>query len=153
MIDGMAEAEQPTGVRLHLEKIFVVPPERVFAALVDAEQLRCWWGPAGFTVPGLQFDPVAGTDYRIAMQPPEGDVFHIRGTFRAVEAPRDLSFTFTYEEPDPEDQETLVTLTLEPTDPGTRLVLDQGPFKTAARLELHRDGWTETLERLERSLV
>jgi uncharacterized protein YndB with AHSA1/START domain len=153
MIDDMAEAEQPSRARLHLEKILVVPPDRVFAAFVDAEQLRLWWGPAGFTVPSLRFDPEEGTDYRIAMEPPEGDVFHIRGTFRAVEAPRRLAYTFSYEEPDPDDQETLVTLTFEPTDPGTRLVLDQGPFKTAARWELHRDGWTETIERLERSLV
>jgi len=153
MIDDVDEAEQQTGTRLHLEKILAVPPERVFAAFVDEEQLRRWWGPAGFTVPRLRFDPVQGTDYRIVMQPPDGDVFHIRGTFRAVEAPRRLIFTFTYEEPDPDDQETLVTLTLEPTDPGTHVILDQGPFKTVARLELHRDGWTETLERLERSLV
>jgi uncharacterized protein YndB with AHSA1/START domain len=152
MIDDVDEADQPTGA-LHLEKILAVPPERVFAAFVDAEQLRRWWGPAGFTVPRLQFDAVEGSDYRVAMQPPDGDVFHIRGTFRAVEAPRRLIFTFIYEEPDPDDQETLVTLTLEPTDPGTRVLLDQAPFKTPARLELHCDGWTETLERLERSLV
>ena len=110
-------------------------------------------GPVGFTVQSLAFDVVEGTDYRITMQPPDGDVFHIRGSFRAVEVPRRLIFTFIYEEPDPDDQETLVTLTFEPTDAGTRVTLDQGPFKTAARLGLHRDGWTETLERCERSLV
>jgi uncharacterized protein YndB with AHSA1/START domain len=87
------------------------------------------------------------------MQPPDGDAFHIRGTFRAVEPPRCLIFSFIYEEPDPDDQETLVTLAFEPTDPGTRVNVDHGPFKTAARLELHRLGWTETLKRLERSLV
>ena len=153
MIDDMAEAEQPTGSQLHLEKILVVPQKRVFAAFVDAEQLRRWWGPAGFTVPRLQFDAVEGMDYWIAMQPPDGDVFHIRGSFRVVEPPGRLIFTFNYEEPDPDDQETLVTLTFEPTDGGTRVTLDQGPFKTAARLGLHRDGWTETLERFERSFV
>jgi uncharacterized protein YndB with AHSA1/START domain len=152
MIDEVDEAE-PTGTRLHLEKILVVPQERVFAAFVDANQFRQWWGPAGFTVPRLEFDAAEGTDYRIVMQPPSGDVFHIRGTFRAVEAPRRLSFTFVYEEPDPDDQETLVTVIFEATDPGTRVTVDQGPFKTPARLELHRVGWTETLERLERSLV
>lgn len=87
------------------------------------------------------------------MQPPEGDAFHIRGTFRTIEAPRRLVFTFSYEEPDPDDQDTLVTVTFEPADQGTRLVLDQEPFKTAARLTLHRDGWTESLERLEQVLV
>src|SRR6478752_8932852 len=153
MIDDMAKAGKPTGSQLHLEKILVVPQEQVFAAVVDAEQLRRWWGPAGCTVQGLQFDAVEGTDYRIAMQPPDGDVFHIRGTFRAVEPPRRLIFTFIYEEPDPDDQETLVTLTFDSTDAGTRVILDQGPFTTVARLELHREGWTDTLQRLERSLV
>ena len=64
-----------------------------------------------------------------------------------------LVFTFIYEEPDPDDQETLVTLTFDSTDAGTRVILAQGPFTTAARLELHREGWTDTLQRLERSLV
>ena len=153
MIDYMAEADPSGGAQLHLEKVMVPPPERVFAAFIDAEQVRRWWGPAGFTVPRLQFDAVEGSDYRLAMQPPDGDVFHIRGTFRAVEAPRRLIFSFIYEEPDPDDQETLVALSFEPADRGTLVILDQGPFKTAARLELHRDGWTDTLDRLERSLV
>lgn len=124
-----------------------------FGAFTDREQLRHWWGPLGFTVQSLRLDVVEGTDYRIAMQPPDGDVFHIRGTFRAVEAPRRLVYTFVYEEPDPDDQETVVTLTFEPSDSGTRLVLEQEPFKTAARWELHRQGWTETLDRLEKSLT
>ena len=153
MIDCMAEAKPPTAMQLHLEKALVAPPKCVFAAFVDAKQFRRWWGPAGFTVPRLQFDAVEGTDCRLVMQEPDGDVFHIRGTFRAVEPPRRLIFSFIYEEPDPDDQETLVTLAFGPTDPGTRVILDQGPFKTAARLELHREGWTDTLERLERSFL
>src|SRR3954465_11772847 len=153
MIVGMAESEESTKTRLHLEKILVLPQERVFAAFVDAEQLRRWWGPAGFTVQGLQFDAGGGPDSRIPREPPDGDFFHICGTFRAVEPPHRLTYTFNYEEPDPDDQETLVTLTFEPTDGGSRVTLDQGPFKTAVRLGLHRDGWTETFERFERSFV
>jgi uncharacterized protein YndB with AHSA1/START domain len=153
MIDDMAEVEEPAGSQLHLEKSLAVPNERVFAAFVDPEQLRRWWGPIGFTVRELQFDAVEGTEYRIAIQPPEGDAFHISGIFRAVEPPHRLSFTFNYEEPDPDDQETLVRLTFEPTEGGTRVILDQGPFNTATRVDLHRDGWTETFERFERSFA
>src|SRR5262245_16160130 len=101
----MTKAHQQSRTRIHLEKALPVSPERVFAAFVDAEQFRNWWGPAGFTVPGLQLDVMEGRDYRIVMKPPEGDSFHIRGTFVAVEPPRRLVFTFIYEEPDPDDQE------------------------------------------------
>ncbi len=140
-------------LELHLEKVLAVSPGRVFAAFVDGEQLRRWWGPSGFEVPRLEFDAVEGARYRIAMQPPDGAVFHLAGTFRLVDPPRRLAFTFAWEEPDPDDQETLVTVTVEPREAGTRLVVDQGSFKTEPRRELHRDGWTQTLERLERFLV
>jgi len=141
------------GARLRLETILPATPEHVFAAFVDAEQLPLWFGPKGFAASALRVDPVEGGDYRLAIQPPEGDAFHIGGTFRTVEAPRRLAFTFVYEEPDPDDQETLVTVTLEPTEQGTRVVLDQGPFKTPARRALHHDGWTDSLERLEQAIA
>ncbi len=129
-----------------------MPPERVFAGFVDSGRLPQWFGPVGFRAEGLRFDAVEGADYRLAIQPPEGNAFHIRGTFRAVEAPRRLEFTFVYEEPDPDDQETFVTVTFEPAK-GTRVVVEQGPFKTEERCSLHRDGWTDSLERLEQALA
>jgi uncharacterized protein YndB with AHSA1/START domain len=138
---------------LRLARDIAARCERVFAAFVDPEQFRDWWGPAGFTVPSLDLEAVEGRDYRVAMQPPDGELFHLRGTFREVEEPRRLVFTFAWEEPDPDDQETVVTLLFEPAAAGTRIVLAQGPFRTEARLELHRQGWSETLDRLERSLA
>lgn len=139
---------------LYLERTLEVPPERVFAACVEAEKLADWWGPAGFTSPRLQLDVREGGLYRITMKPPEGEAFHLRGEYLEVDAPRRLVFTFVWEEPDPDDQETVVTLTFEPVGGGsTRLVLQQGPFRTDARYELHRAGWTDGLVRLERALA
>jgi len=82
------------------------------------------------------------------MQPPDGDAFHLRGQFTEIDAPRRLAFTFEWEEPDPDDRETLVTLSFLERREGTRLVLDQGAFATQARHDLHEAGWTETLDRL-----
>jgi uncharacterized protein YndB with AHSA1/START domain len=151
-VAGPGAEVAPTIWLQRLERVIPMPPERLFAAFVDAEQLPEWFGPVGFTALGLRVDAVEGGNYRLAMQPPEGDAFHIRRTFRTVEAPRHLAFTFAYEEPDPDDQETLVTVTFEPAERGTRVVVEQQPFKTAARA-LHRDGWTDSLERLEQALA
>jgi uncharacterized protein YndB with AHSA1/START domain len=138
----------PQGLTLHLERVLPSPRERVFAACVDPEQLGRWFGPAGFTVREARLDARAGGRYRLTMQPPEGEPFHLGGQFSEVDPPGRLVYTFEYEEPDPDDQETRVTLSFLDHRDGTRLVLEQGFFATEARYELHHTGWTETLDRL-----
>ena len=87
------------------------------------------------------------------MQPPDGEAFHLRGEFLEVNPPRRLVYTFEWEEPNPDDQQTVVTLSFLDHRNGTKLVLDQGPFANEARYALHAAGWMETLERLERFLA
>ena len=122
----------------------------MFAAFTQAEELRKWWGPSGFTVPRAELQARAGTTYRIDMQPPEGEPFSLIGEFREVEPPARLAYTFAWEEPDPDDVETLVELSFQALDGSTVVALRQGPFKTEARRALHRDGWTDSLDKLER---
>ena len=133
---------------LHVERLVSASPERVFGACVDAEALATWWGPSGFTSTVEELDARVGGGYRIAMHPPQADVFHLRGEFRVVEPPHRLDYTFVWEPPDPDDRETVVRLSFQAVPEGTLIVLDQGPFATEARCELHRAGWTDTLERL-----
>jgi uncharacterized protein YndB with AHSA1/START domain len=129
-----------------------VPRGTLYGSLTDPEQIRRWWGPKGFTVPEVDFAPQVGRGYRIAMQPPEGALFHLEGEFRNVELPAELAYTFRWEPPDPDDRETLVTLTLTDLGDETELRLTQGEFATEARYALHEAGWTETLERLDQHL-
>lgn len=143
----------PSGLSLHLEHVLRAPRARVFAAFVDEAALARWWGPNDFTVPSVEIFAREGERYRFTMQPPEGTAFHITGEFRVVEPPQRLVYTFEYEEPDPDDQETLVTLSFVDVAEGTMLVLDQGPFATKARHALHETGWAETLDGLERFLA
>ena len=147
-----AVAEPTSGLTLRLERTLGVPPETVFAACVDPAGLAEWWGPAGFTAPSVELDVRPGGRYRIAMQPPDGELFHLRGEFLEVDRPGRLVYTFEWEEPDPDDQQTVVTLTFERAGDGTALIFEQGPFATEARRELHEGGWTDTLDRLEHHL-
>jgi uncharacterized protein YndB with AHSA1/START domain len=132
-----------------MTRLLDAPCEVVYRALTDPDQVAEWWGPAGFTSPGVESDLRVGGRYRIAMQPPEGELFYLSGEFREVDPPARLAYTFAWEDPHPDDRETLVTLTLEERGESTELVMDQGTFATEERLALHDQGWTDTLERLE----
>jgi uncharacterized protein YndB with AHSA1/START domain len=136
------------GLSLELTRLFSAPRARVFEFFAEAALLAEWWGPRGFSIPSIDFVPRVGGTYRIEMQPPEGDAFALRGTFREVDIPSRLAFTFEWEPGDPDDEETVAQLALEVTDDSTSVQLRQGPFKTEARRALHRDGWTESFDKL-----
>jgi len=139
-------------IELRVSRTVQAPRTRVWEALVDPEQIPRWWGPEGFTMPAVEVDARRGGGYRFTMQPPEGDAFLIEGEFLVVEPPERLSYTFRYDPPDPDDQETIATLTLTDENGATRIELVQGPFRTEARRELHDAGWTDTLDKLVSSL-
>jgi uncharacterized protein YndB with AHSA1/START domain len=137
---------------LEIKRVLPAARSDVFRAFSTADELAKWWGPEGFTVSSLEFSPCVGDRYRIEMQPPEGDPFYLTGEFREVDPPARLSFTFVYEDPDPNDVENLVELSFQDLGESTETTFTQGPFKTEPRLELHRDGWTDTFDRLERHI-
>jgi uncharacterized protein YndB with AHSA1/START domain len=121
----------------------------VFRALTEPAELATWWGPNGFTAPSVEIDLRVGGRYRIAMQPPEGELFYLVGEFVEVHPPSRVGYTFRWEDPDPEDQETFVALSLrELADHTTELTFTQGPFRTERRRGLHDEGWTDGLNRL-----
>jgi uncharacterized protein YndB with AHSA1/START domain len=138
-------------LRLDTKRVLPAPPPVVFDAF-DPDKLARWWGPAGFTVPSVDFEPRAGGSYRIEMQPPAGDAFHLRGEFREVARPSRLAFTFVWEPADPDDVETLVELSFRDLGDPTEVAFTQGDFKTESRRQLHRDGWADTFDRLEEFL-
>ena len=134
---------------LEAKRVLPAAPAVVFRAFSAPNELAKWWGPEGFTAPSLEFDPRVGDSYRIEMQPPEGDPFYLTGEFREVEPPARLAYTFVWEDPDPDDVETLVELSFRDLGESTEVVFTQGPFKTEARLALHRDGWGDSFDKLE----
>jgi uncharacterized protein YndB with AHSA1/START domain len=93
-------------------------PQRVFEAITDPEQVAEWRGPEGFTCPEVTLDPRVGGVYRIAMQPPEGELFHLAGEYVEVEPASGLAYTFRWEPPDPDDRETVARLVLRERDGG-----------------------------------
>lgn len=133
---------------LELERVFSAQIEHVFRALADPGELARWWGPHGFTTPEVELDLAVGGGYRFTMQPPGGDPFHLSGNFLEIDPPSRLVYTFRWEEPDPDDRDTVVALSLDSIGDSTNVRLWQGEFATEARLALHRSGWTDSFEKL-----
>ncbi|WP_211882531.1 SRPBCC family protein [Pseudarthrobacter albicanus] len=145
--------EQETGLTLELSPAFSAPRERIFAMLTDPAELAKWWGPRGFGLPAAELELRAGGRYRFTMKPPDGEPFHLSGAFLEIGPPGRLVYTFNWDEPAPDDTETVVTLMLHAHDGGTRVSLSQGLFATEERLALHRNGWTESFEKLREVLT
>jgi uncharacterized protein YndB with AHSA1/START domain len=140
------------GLWLEMTRLLGAPRPDVFTALTDPHELAKWWGPRGFTVPGVDLDPQVGGSFRIAMQPSDGDLFHLSGEFREFDPPRRISYTFRWEPPDPDDRETVVTMSLEDRGTETEIRFRQGEFATEERRTLHEGGWGDSFERLDELL-
>jgi uncharacterized protein YndB with AHSA1/START domain len=140
---------QPSELALQMKRVINAPRPLMFNALTEPDELAKWWGPSGFIAPSVEVDLRVGGSYRIAMQPPDRDLFHLSGEFREVDPPARLAYTFRWEDPDPDDRETLVTLSLRDLGESTELVFTQRAFATDARHALHEQGWTDGLDRLE----
>ena len=132
-----------------MKRVLPAPRARVFRAFTEPDELAKWWGPKGFTAPSVELDLRLGGNYRIAMQPPDGDLFYLSGEFREVDPPAQLAYTFRWEDPDPDDQETVVTLAFGDLGGSTELVVTQRAFATEGRRALHDQGWTDSLDRLQ----
>ena len=143
----------PAELTLHLRRALPAPPPLVFTMHAEPDLFAQWWGPKGFSAPSVEFDLHVGGDYRVAMQPPDGDPFFLSGAFREIDPPTRLAYTFRYEDPDPDDRETVVVFSLRDLGGSTEVTVDQGPFATEGRRALHERGWTETLDRLHELII
>jgi uncharacterized protein YndB with AHSA1/START domain len=145
-------APQSGQLILEMKRVLPAAASVVFSAFGDPNELAKWWGPEGFTTLSMEFDPRVGGTYRIEMQPPDGDSFFLTGEFREVDPPARLAYTFAWEDPDPDDVETLVGLSFRDLGGSTEVTFTQGLFNTEARRGLHRDGWTDGFDKLEHLL-
>ncbi|MEU9574841.1 SRPBCC domain-containing protein [Streptomyces massasporeus] len=145
---------QVSELRVRLRRALDGSCPAVYRELTDPRELARWWGPDGFIIPSVESDLRPGGAYRIAMRPPDGELFYLVGEFLEVQPPERLAYTFRWEDPDPEDRETVVTLSLHEIDAArSELVLDQGDFASERRRALHEEGWSQGLGKLAELLA
>lgn len=144
----------PTDQELVLTRRFDAPRELVYAAFTDPAQLRRWWGPKDYPATHVEMDVHPGGRWRNCLTAAaDGRELWQHGTFREVEPPSRLVFTFVWEEEGERGLETLVTITLADEGGGTRLTLRQTPFHSIAERDGHGGGWSSSFDRLDEILA
>lgn len=151
-VRGGSASEASGGLSLIARRRIAAPPEVVFAAWTEPEQLKRWWGPKGVTCPQAEVDLREGGRYRIANQLPGGHVTWITGVFDRVERPHRLVYTWAHEPVDKDTEQTRVTVRFESRGTGTEVIVIHERFATQDSQERHAQGWEGCLEGLARHL-
>ncbi len=124
---------------LGIDRIFQSPPEVVWSAWTQPDQVEAWWWPhLGNRV---EMDLKVGGRYRI-----EGSGVGVSGHYLEVARPMRLAFTWQW---DGEDRVSQVALELHAGPDGTLMTVVHIGLADREVRDAHRQGWSDCLDRLE----
>jgi uncharacterized protein YndB with AHSA1/START domain len=142
-----------TSTSLRISRVVRADRETVFRAWTEADRLKQWAAPEGFSVVATEVDLTVGGRYRIQMQSPDGEHHTAAGTYRAIERPLRLCYTWQWEEGGYDVGETLVTVEFNDLGGSTEIVLTHELFPTNDAKEAHEQGWASCLNRIEAMFI
>src|SRR5215470_880213 len=136
---------------LTVSRVIAATPEKLFDAFTKPDIILKWWGPEGATVGDHELDIRVGGRWRTALENSMGGTFVCSGVYKAIERPRHIAFTWAWlQENGERGNETLVDVSFEKVERGTRLTVVQKTFENGAQRDLHGQGWNSTFNKLER---
>ncbi len=138
-----------SSTRLAITRILAADRETIFRAFTDPTVMTRWFFAGPDWSVDVTNDVRVGGDYQLKMTAPDGAVFPTNGSYREIDPPRRLVFTWNSSIA----QDTLVTVALAIVDGGTRLTLTHDLFTTPDAPAKHRVGWTGCLDSLDRLLT
>jgi uncharacterized protein YndB with AHSA1/START domain len=154
--NGKAGAVAETGMHeITISRVFDAPPELVYRAFVDPDQISQWFGPVGFSVPRdtVEIDARPGGVQRLVMVSDADPSFRnpIEGTYTEVIENEVLDAQAQVEGIPGSTGTIKVRLRLEfHAAPGgkTRLELTQGPFTEQMGTDT-KIGWESSFTKLD----
>lgn len=153
MNEGDLSAGGSSDFHLHIDRKFNAPPDKVFAAWTNPELMAAWFGPHDMTVPEIELDLRVGGDWRLVMEHTEGGRRIVGGTYREIDPPRCLTFTWAWRTDGTPGNESLVEIEFEADGDGTMMYFHHSGFESENASNLHVGGWTSGLECLEKFIA
>jgi uncharacterized protein YndB with AHSA1/START domain len=136
---------------LTLTRHLTAAPDRVYAAWTEPEKIARWFGPEKIDVLIAETDARVGGKFHIVMRGQDGEEHDVSGIYQQVVPNEKLVFSWAWRTT-PERQ-SQVTVLIKPDGAGSLLTLIHEHFFDAAARDRHSQGWSSSLDKLERYLA
>jgi uncharacterized protein YndB with AHSA1/START domain len=140
----------PEAAVAEIRRHFLAEPERVFSAFANAEMVSRWLRPSPeIKLTVLKLDFRVGGAYRFAYHVPDGQIMTVNGTYRSIERPSRIVFSWNIEPPDEHaglQSEVVVVITA--AGGGSELHIRHERLTQAGAATRHSEGWHGALDRL-----
>jgi uncharacterized protein YndB with AHSA1/START domain len=146
----MSQAAVASPSSLLISRTYPASVERVFKAWTDANQLGQWFAPSDDYTTKASVDLRVGHEYHIAIAHKGGNVHNVIGTYRVIDPPRKLVYTWRW---DGASADTLVTVDFAPEGEATKVTITHEQFTNTEDRDKHNEGWNGCLNRLQRTLT
>lgn len=134
---------------VHIKRTIAADRRTVWNAWTRPEQMKRWSCPDPHGVREVVSDFRVGGSYTIRMSV-DGQEHTAFGTYREIDEPRRLVYTWDWQEEDNAMGETLVTVEFEEVEGGTEVVLRHQGFPVEEARKGHGEGWRACLANFER---
>ncbi len=155
-----------------ISRVFDAPRDRVWKSWTEAERLKQWWGPKGFTVKQLKLDFRLGGTMHYCLQMPDGNEMWGLFVYREIVRPEKLVFVNSFSDAkggitthpmSPTwPRQMLTTVTFEEQGGKTRVTVNWVPLEGSSDLERKtfeegrnsmKMGWSGTFEQFDAYLA
>lgn len=94
---GELKVSTPSDLEIVTERVFDAPQEQVFAVFTEPGLISQWWGLKGSTTTVDKLDLRPGGEWRFVERSASGEENGFRGSFREVDPPERIVWTFEWE--------------------------------------------------------
>jgi uncharacterized protein YndB with AHSA1/START domain len=128
-----------------ISRVFDAPRDRVWKSWTEAERLKQWWGPKGFTVKQCKIDLRPGGMMHYCLRSPDGHDMWGKFVYREIAKPEKLVFVNSFSDEKGSTtvhpmmptwpREMLSTVTFEAQGARTKVTVQWVPLDTSTDLE------------------
>lgn len=137
-----------TSNELRMTRTIKADQQAVWDAWTQPKQMKNWTCPDPMGAVEVEADLRIGGAFRIVMEV-EGNKHIAFGTYREIDAPNRIVYTWDWEDPETAMGETVVTVDFLAKGDSTEVVLVHSGFPAVEAKESHEQGWGACIMRFE----